>query len=598
MSHYCDSLFPKAIPTPPDLLDAVCYADYFSTMNDGFNALGTGGALGWPVSVAWSVFPYAQNNDPKHFLNPGSNHCMPGLTVCQLVMAGFDLEPLPAPGCPPDPGAGCQDPNLRQNLVAMGAKCVVMTDKDGIVQCVPPNNPAGWFNNALQWFPTDLGKKDTDRHFPWTGTQVSWATDVYPHAVRNPFLGQFTYAPLDTCDVGLTGANCTPAIRHADHFLYPRQCSLADLAATTANQDTNVAKLRQCGLNYEFHHNGWVNQWPQTQSFLNAIQPPGADMAVPNQYGRTSFLFAGVPGMQMPVSFYHNPNSMVGLCSPTDRCSVYEQVHNASLFSLYLPIANEADVRWAFNPVASIPNQPPPTGRNYTDIEFYHTLLMSNHMESDYTQFAEGIRGKVLWHNEYRSEKMYDAFVKGLTGGDQFPTQNFPAGFDSAAATVAYHNHTCDGCHVRNGSGIPINTQKELDKAISPFMVTDQEYSPYSTVVFGTGACGNMPCKDYTFTGEILPMKLVFFDLHRNDAPAQKNSVYSEPLTSPSNTAPQYQNKIMNFYGDSFHLNDPLLGTFGYSWSLKTISIPENHTWPTPGRRPNPASLFAMAGEP
>ena len=25
---------------------------------------------------------------------------------------------------------------------------------------------------------------------------------------------------------------------------------------------------------------------------------------IANQYGRTSFLFAGVPGMQMPVSFY------------------------------------------------------------------------------------------------------------------------------------------------------------------------------------------------------------------------------------------------------------------------------------------------------
>ena len=111
---------------------------------------------------------------------------------------------------------------------------------------------------------------------------------------------------------------------------------------------------------------------------------------IANQYGRTSFLFAGVPGMQLPVSFYNDPDS--------DRSpNVYEQVYNASIFSLYLPIANVADVKRAFH------------GRNYTDVEFYHTLLMSNHMEADPSQFADGIRGKVLWHNEYRTQKMYEA---------------------------------------------------------------------------------------------------------------------------------------------------------------------------------------------
>jgi hypothetical protein len=90
-----------------------------------------------------------------------------------------------------------------------------------------------------------------------------------------------------------------------------------------------------------------------------------------NQYGRTSFLFAGVPGMQAPVSFYNDPSIANGL-------SVYEQVYNASIFSLYLPIANEADFNNAYPP------------RNYTQEEFYHTLLMTNHMESDPDEFAEG----------------------------------------------------------------------------------------------------------------------------------------------------------------------------------------------------------------
>ena len=118
-------------------------------------------------------------------------------------------------------------------------------------------------------------------------------------------------------------------------------------------------------------------------------------MLIPNQYGRTSFLFAGVPGMQMPVSLYKDPTRCPELCPGGVNLSVYEQVHDASLFSLYLPIANEADIKWA------------ETGRNYTNLEFYHTLLMTNHMEQDKDTFAEGIRGRTLWHNEYRSQVMY-----------------------------------------------------------------------------------------------------------------------------------------------------------------------------------------------
>ena len=164
-----------------------------------------------------------------------------------------------------------------------------------------------------------------------------------------------------------------------------------------------------------------------------------ADM-IANQYGRTSFLFAGVPGMQMPVSFYTPPTSAVAL-------PIYEQVHNASIFSLYLPIANVADTKRAFH------------GRNYTDKEFYHTLLMSNHMEADPVQFAEGIRGKVLWHNEYRTQKMYDAFRSAATRSSARGRSPAPSRPQKAAAP--YHNNTCDGCHVRNGSGVPINPARQ-----------------------------------------------------------------------------------------------------------------------------------------
>jgi CxxC motif-containing protein (DUF1111 family) len=500
MAHYCDSLFQQ---NDKDVQDPVCYGDYFSPMNNGFNPFGKG-ATDWPNSVPWSVFPTTTPPAP-------TNHCKSGETECTLVMAGFDLSPVPS----------------NQNLLQYQKYNSFLLS---------------WFNGALQSFPNNFSKADLQRHFPWSGTAVTWENFVYPQAVLNPFLGQFTFiqtAPAvpSNCDVTLTGPtdpNCqNTAIVRADHYLYPRQCALVDLAGT----DMNVARLRQCGLNYELHHNGYLEEWPN--SFWPDIQAAGM---LANQYGRTSFLFAGVPGMQLPVSFYKDPSSVSGL-------SVYEQVYNASIFSLYLPIANEADVKNAFH------------GRNYTDTEFYHTLLMSNHMESDPGEFAEGIRGKVLWHDEYRTQKMYEAWNQGR-GNQKFGTRMFAAAFDPQTAPAPFHNNTCDGCHVRNGSGIPTNTTGTLDVALQDFM-TSAAYNPY-------------PVKDYTFTGQIRPMKLVFFDLTRVAGPIN-DSVYSEPLAFSASVVAQargavntadlyYNNKIMNFYGDSFHVTRP---GYNYVWNYE-----------------------------
>jgi hypothetical protein len=376
MSHYCDSQFPKGTA---DVQDPACYADYLSPMNDGFN----GTIAAWPTDVApWSVYP---NNGPQNHCAPGTT-TTPPLAVCTIAMAGFDLEPVSAVL------TALQYPKYNGNLFA-------------------------WFNNALAQFPTNFSPADLQRHFPWNGTQLSWPTDLAPQGVLNPFQGQFTYrqtappVPPSGCDVGFNGP--TPANpcaiagpggmtdtaqQRADHFLYPRKCSLTDLA----NMD--ATKLRQCGLNYEIHPNGWLEQWPN--SFWPDINTAG--MAITNQYGRTSFLFAGVPGMQLPVSFYKIPGSPAGL-------SVYEQVHNSSLFSLYLPIANEADVKMAY------------PGRNYSDgdNEFYHDLLMSNHMESAPADFAEGLKRKGIVAQRIPIAKNVRRIRQGRSGG-KFPHRDVP----------------------------------------------------------------------------------------------------------------------------------------------------------------------------
>lgn len=497
-SHYCDAQF-----TSGDLNDPVCYGDYFSSFNDGFNAWGTNGRLGWPQAVPWSVWPQTDEN-----------FCPENGTVCNIVLAGFDLKEVPS--------------TFTQDLQ-------YYTNNDLLMQ---------WFNNALMNFKGDQGPAENLRHFPWnawSGRAVTWA-DFYHQSKNNPFLGTFnaTETQHNKCEATLTGpspAGCgTTSMYRASQTLYPRQCTLGDL------DRGDVTRLRKCGLNYELHHNGWITQWPTTKEDDWTPDITKALM-ISNQYGRTSFLFAGVPGMQMPVSFYKDSNSPSGL-------STYEQVHNASIFSLYLPIANEADMKRAM------------PGRQYGDTEFYHMLLMSNHMEADPEVFADGIRGKTLWHNEYRVQGMYDTFLKGTS--TRFPTEFFNAAFKESAAIVPFHNNTCDGCHVRNGSGVPINTGKTLDAKQQTYM-TAGTYNPYVT-------------KDYTFTGEIRPMKLVFFDLGRSTARADA-SRYSTPLAftpltllqppRASSTDLYYNNAIMNFWGDSFHVTTP--GN-SYQWSYAAAS--------------------------
>jgi Di-haem oxidoreductase, putative peroxidase len=515
------------------------YADYLSTFNDGFNALDTTAGTDWPNSAPWSVYPFAA---PPAY----NNSCVPLQTTCALAMAGFDLSPVP------------QTETTLQYYTYTPA---------GGGTSTPNQNLLTWFSNAVQNFPRNFTQADFYRHFPWSGTAVTWGTDLYPQAVLNPFLGQFSFksqaggsANCTVTQDGPSTSGCTTTPVRADHYLYPRQCNLADLAVTKGN--ANVPRLRACGLNYELHHNGYLEEFgpspplplppaPSPQpGYWDVIHNAGM---LANQYGRTSFLFAGVPGMQAPVSFYNDPSIANGL-------SVYEQVYNASIFSLYLPIANEADFNNAYPP------------RNYTQEEFYHTLLMTNHMESDPDEFAEGIRGKVLWHDEYRTERMYEAKIG-------FQTRMFAAAFDPTMATAPFHNNTCDGCHVRNGSGIPITPTSapggggySLDAALQDprgFMTTGA-YNPW----------GNLTqlAKDYTFTGQIRPMKLVFFDLRLTLPPStsrKDDSVYSTPLAfsanqaaqarSAANTASQYYSStVMNFYGDSFHLNR---GPYNYSWN-------------------------------
>lgn len=526
MSHYCDSKFELG-----DMQDPVCYADYFSPMNDGFHSIPKTAFDQWPASSPWSIYPMGAPPEP-------TNQCKPGETQCVMALATFGMG------------------RVQKNLSDLQYK----EYNSLLVQ---------WFNNALVAFPRELGPAEIQNHFPWNGNPVTWDSFIYPRALQNPFLG--SYAPTadptapavgPNCDTGLTGGyiggklapqgSCTDAPHYqAAGYTYPRTCTFTDLSGAIGGDLASSDRLRACGLNYEIHPNGWLAQWPEAyRSALGANTPFSYDA---NEYGRTSFLFGGIPGMQMPVSFYKSPGS---------ELSIYEQVHNASIFSLYLPVANVADVRRAMG------------GRNYVDTAFYHTLFMSNHMESITEQFADGIRGKVLWHNEYRMEPMYSERAKYTWLQDRMFQAAFDplkSKYDPSKAPAPFHNNTCDGCHVRNGSGVPINTQYKLDAAMTKEYMADKVFVPYAN--------GREAEKDYTFTGVIRPMKLVFFDL-QPAGQRPRTSKYSEPLNASDTAlaaAPRtvttnelyYNNKIMNFYGDSFHVS-PSEGAnqYNYTWTF------------------------------
>jgi len=535
MSHYCDSMWKG------DMQDSVCYGDYFSPFNNGFNPRGD--YTTWPKSSPWSVYPMGA---PPQV----TNYCKPGETRCVMALARFNISRVTAP-------AGEAPDKLPDNLTFHRLNELVLT----------------WTNDALVAFPKEISAAELANHFPWTGNPVTWKSFIYPLAAQNPFLGTYatTANPVEPaqrypdCDTGLTGPiadnpahvpDCTTAPKYvAETYVYPRSCTLDDLGNAAKGDQASADKLRQCGLNYEVHPNGWLAQWPTEPVDYRSVVKAGPFNYDSNQYGRTSFVFGGIPGMQMPVSFYKNPQSGSGL-------TVYEQVHNASVFSLYLPAANVADVTRAMN------------GRNYKDTAFYHTLFMSNHMESDPWQFADGIRGKVLWHNEYRMEPMYEARNKQDWLKDRWFNAAFrPLQNNYGQTPAPFHNNTCDGCHLRNGSGVPINTAGKLDPLMTGAngYMKDQVYIPFANAREAE--------KDYTFTGVIRPMKLVFFDLKPDGRP--KMSRYSEPLNASETAlaaAPRiittgefyYNNKIMNFYGDSFHVS-PREGPtdYSYTWTYK-----------------------------
>jgi len=520
MGHYCATDYDH-------MIDAVCYEDYFTTQLVAATEIGKTWLKDYPAVF----YPQSRNDG-----TPGAQFgkwCKTGEYTCSMWLGKVKFE--------------------DSSMVPPPANCDLATCYTQVN--TKTNNLDLEFKKSLSDF------KDVGR-YPWNWTNSNNekdenAFDGTTAYQTNPFIGYYEMTEYGTDDslYGITHPDNPEHIPYdAPHFLFkaaqyvlPKQCTQQDFATARLAKETGhgefgaaIRHLKDCSLNFEIHTNGFINAWTylydgvMNDKAIEEIRSMSRNALDTNQYGRTMFMYAGVPEQAIPISFLASVKG-VGWWTTHDK------VYGASLYTQYLPLVNPADQTLAH--------------KDYQD-DFWHALLMSNHMNQTPDHFIRGIRGRTLWHNEYRSNLLFKAkeindpsFIQNTRfDGDILAHVDFPAGFQKEKASSPYHGNTCDSCHVRNGSGIPVQPNGSLSALHQdPQHGMNQNYEFVPALL------------DYTYTNKqddphvsgarkqiVTPIKLVLID--------PKST--ADQCDGNGNTAaqPPYSNKIMNFYGNSFHV--------------------------------------------
>ncbi len=493
--HYCAAY-------QDNVTDSVCYEDYFTTQLQA--------AADTAANKFWL------KDYPALFIPPGTEpgytrYCQSGKVSCSMFLGKVDwLKAATEPqvvGCdknPPAPGADplstCQDEIM--------AKTKRLDDQ---------------FNDSIAKF-ADIGR------YPWAETPVE---DLGTAIATNPFIGYYELTRFSNNG----GGDIPSSLFKAPRYVLPKQCTRMDFRNASQGDGEGIEHLKDCAINFEIHTSGFHEIWKElyggeTQN-LNVEE---IDKVLPgfaaNQYGRTMFMFAGVAEQKIPVSFKLLDDGM----------SIHDKMYGSSMYTQYLPLVNPDDLTLK--------------SKSYGN-DFWHAFFMSNHMNQDPDHFIRGIRGRTLWHNEYRSNVMYKSgAVEHKDIGTPFEGilghVDFPAGFQVANHQSPFHGNTCDSCHIRNGSGIPLMPNGELAQIhIDRGMNADFDISKQ---------------RDYTYTNQELPsMKMVLFDLKAVSERFEQCDAndHTTPKTTEHLRDRSYTNRIMNFYGNSFHVNqDDKLPTY------------------------------------
>ena len=428
--------------------DAVCYEDYFTTM---IQATGKPGQA-WLEEVPDIFVPHGK------LKTIFENFCKAGLRSCDLKLGkvkwlkkdggGWETDPKvittfhPCGGLHPDMKDNNPDRTKEQ------CQQEVETRTDNLVT---------QFNTAIT--NTDYFFDDK-HHYPWENTATDRA-ELQTAIQTNPFIGAYNLTWYAADKQGKEKEEDPTIYRsffNGRPYVLPKQCVATNYSGAREGKINDINALKDCALDFEIHTNGFFEQWAPlfgssstlTQKAIQEIYD-FSDSLINNQYGRTLFLFAGVPEQHIAVSF-----EMQG------DMSIHDKVYGSSMYTQYLPLVNLADLSLK--------------SKFYTD-QYWHNLLMSNHMNQTVDHFIRGIRGRTLWHNEFRSHILYDVRNnENLPGNkiwDELGHVDFPAGFQTANHTSPFHGNTCDSCHIRNGSGIPLRPNRLLpqihvDRGMSP----------------------------------------------------------------------------------------------------------------------------------
>jgi len=565
MGHYCATDYDH-------MSDAVCYEDYWTTqfvaaVDENYPWLIERPALFWPQS---KTNPNLKGSEYGRFCETGNTTCSMYLGKVKFL-PDVSLVPLPTIDPNINPAAQICDPTIC--LKQVNDKSVSLDEQ---------------FTSALKSF-VDINR------FPW-----GWNNEKDENAFKpddsyktNPFIGYYEMAERDTDTTleGTAGTKQNPKENEEGippddaHYLFkatyvlPKQCTQKDFANARLNADGNaISHLKDCSLNFEVHTNGFVNAWDyfyggngnigQNYAAIDEVNRMTVNGLSANQYGRTMFFYAGIPEQTIPAAFEASVQGGTG------TVKIFEQMYGSSLYTQYLPMVN--------------PNDQSPRSKGYVD-DFWHAFFMSNHMNQTPDHFIRGIRGRTLWHNEYRANMLYKAeevnprdYLKDTRfyDGEVLAHVDFPAGFQKENATSPYHGNTCDSCHIRNGSGIPLQPngtlpelhQHIIDKANKTYLMNANyfldplllDYTYTNKEKNGPDDPNNDPKTNPTLRKQIVtPMKLVLFD----------PMAAADQCDASGHTAAQapYGNKIMNFYGNSFHLNQLNQGKSTYQLNYTAV---------------------------
>lgn len=475
--HYC-------AVTKDNIADSVCYEDYFTTQLQA--------PADTSINEAWL------KDAPALFVPSGTERgytrfCKSGNDACLLYLGKVDWikgadEPQIS-GCGSDPLDNC--------------KKEVTEKTDNLVK---------QFNFSIRQF------RDEGR-FPWNESSIDLTKDIH----SNPFIGFYDLKRYSENGGGTPAAS----LFKGSHYVLPQKCTQQSFLGARQGKTEDIEHLKDCALNFEIHTSGFHELWKELwggklddaaiSEISNAL--PGSSA---NQYGRTMFMYAGIPEQHVPASFTLLDDGM----------SIHDKMYTGSIYTQYLPVVNPADQTLY--------------SKSYTDA-FWHAFFMSNHMNQTPNHFIRGLRGRTLWHNEYRSNIMYESaehggYLKNTKFEPILKHVDFPAGFQAKDSTTPFHGNTCDACHIRNGSGVPLMPNGQLpqihqDKGMNPNFIINH---------------------DYTYSNKELPsMKMVLFDLNDTsdhlDACDDNNNSIFKPVQLSSDRF--YTNKVMNFYGNSFHVN-------------------------------------------